>query len=481
MARKSTTAVTAENLETLGAKRLAEILVTIGEDDAVLKRELRAELAAVHDPAAVGREARKRIDTLARSRSFIEWDRTKTLVRGLRALKATIVDRVAKNDPQEAHELMWRFMALAGPTQARCDDSNGYVGAVFAEACDELGALATKASVDPANLTARCMEALFKNDYAQFDGLIPAMAPALGRQGLLDLKSRLEEAARLPSKKRPREEDREVVGWSSRGKIYRDEIEARRDDWAISSGLREIADALGDVDAYMAQFDGEHRKAPKIAADIAARLLDAGRPQEAVTLLEAATVKPGAFGSQDWEEIYLKALDAVGRAAEAQGLRWRAFELRLDAQRLKDYLSRLPDFEDVEAEERAVAYARRHPDFLQALAFLVNWQALGEAAALTLERAQDINGDYFYILSPAAERLASKHPLAATLLLRAMIDFTLKEARAKRYKHAARHLLECESLAGQIADHGQFKTHADYIAGLKAAHPRKTGFWSLAT
>ena len=481
MARLSKTTVTAENLETLGIRRLADILIEACAEDAVLKRRLRAELASHHDPAALGREVRKRIETLRRSRSFVEWDRTRSLVRDLDALRETIADRVAKVDPVEAHDLMWRFMALAKPTQERCDDSNGYVSEVFAAACRGLGVLADNAKPDPTTLADRCFDALFGNDYAQFDQLVPAMTQALGRDGLLTLRQRMEAAANEPPKSPPKEKGgkREVVGCSARGPLYRDEIDAGRNRWVTSSTLRDIADALGDVDAYLAQFDANQRKAPRIAAAIAERLLVAARAPEAVALLEAADSQRGAFGTQDWEEVYLKALDAVGRGAEAQGLRWQAFEKRLDAQRLRDFLARLPDFDDVEAEARAIDHARRCADIHQALSFLTNWPALDDAAALTLERAGEADGNVYHVLSPAADKLAGKHPLAATLLLRAMIDFTLKEARAKRYRHAARHLLECESLAAGIASFGKFNSHTEYIAGLRKAHPRKTGFWSL--
>ena len=49
----------------------------------------------------------------------------------------------------------------------------------------------------------------------------------------------------------------------------------------VRLALMEIADALGDVDAYIEQYDEQARKAPKIAAEIALRLLAAGRAQEA--------------------------------------------------------------------------------------------------------------------------------------------------------------------------------------------------------
>lgn len=54
----------------------------------------------------------------------------------------------------------------------------------------------------------------------------------------------------------------------------------------------------------------------------------------------------------------------------------------------------------------------------------------------------------YEFLAPAAETLAEKHPLAATVALRAMIDFTLNEGRQKRYGYAAQHLATCADLAG---------------------------------
>ena len=72
------------------------------------------------------------------------------------------------------------------------------------------------------------------------------------------------------------------------------------------------------------------------------------------------------------------------------------------------------------------------PGVHQALAFLVSWPALDKAANLVTERSAELDGNHYEILSPAADALAAKHPLAATLLLRAMIDFALKENRVKR-------------------------------------------------
>ena len=64
------------------------------------------------------------------------------------------------------------------------------------------------------------------------------------------------------------------------------------------------------------------------------------------------------------------------------------------------------------------------------------------------------------------------------LLRRAMIEDTLEGAKATRYGHAARHLLECRGLEAGIGDHGGFETHEAFVARLRARHGRKAGFWS---
>ena len=60
-----------------------------------------------------------------------------------------------------------------------------------------------------------------------------------------------------------------------------------------------------------------------------------------------------------------------------------------------------------------------------------------------------------------------------------MIDFSLTQARASRYAHAARHLRDCEGLAAAISDYGTFETLDVYIGRLRREHGRKTGFWNM--
>jgi hypothetical protein len=258
-------------------------------------------------------------------------------------------------------------------------------------------------------------------------------------------------------------------------------VAARHRKSVISLALQEIADAQGDVDAFIAQQSEKGRMVPKVAAEIARRLLKAGRVKEAWTAINVVDENGAGWIPYEWEEVRLDVLGALGRKEEAQAFRWRRFERTLSCDHLRAFLKRLPEFDGVEAEERAMSVALGFSEVHQALAFLVSWPAIEKAAALVLARANELNGDHYEVLSPAADALTGKHPLAATLLLRAMIDFALQENRVKRYRHAARHLAECAGLAAAISDFGNFEPHDRYSARLKSEHGRKTSFWTLAS
>ena len=272
----SKTTLNAKNLEALGAERLAELLVEISTGDAAIKRRLRLELASAQSPKEVAREVRKRLTSLARSRSFVDWQTRKALVNDLETQRRAIVDKVAPEDPTEALDLMWRFTELAESVFDRCDDSSGTVIGVFHDACADLATIAAAAGPDPAALADQAFTAIQDNGYGQYDDLISRLAPALGPMGLGHLKARVEEWWKTPVP-RPAERDRRVIGYGTGGPLYADEVAHSSRDITVQLALEAIADAQGDVDGFIAQKSDKAKTVPTVAAEIAQRLLDAGR------------------------------------------------------------------------------------------------------------------------------------------------------------------------------------------------------------
>ena len=323
------TALNTKNLEALGAERLAELLIEISVGNAAAKRRLRVELAGAQSPAQLVKEVRKRFTMIARSRSFVDWRGVRSLADDLDTHRCAIVETIAKADPTEALDLLWRFMALTSPVLERCDDSNGMLMGVFRKACSDMGDVALKARTDPTSLADQAFAALIVNGYGQFDELIRVLAPALGQAGLEHLKQRMRALSNRPVTM-PAEKDRVEIGWSSSGPIYADEMAERSRVSTIRLALTEIADALGDVDAFIEQHEEETRKVPKIAAEIARRLLSAGRAQEAWQTIEAVKHRRGNsnwdWPDFEWEDARIDVLEALGRADDAQAARWGCFE-----------------------------------------------------------------------------------------------------------------------------------------------------------
>jgi len=462
------------NLEALGAARLAELLLELSAGDAGIKRRLRLELSAEAGAEAVAADIGRRLATLRQARSFVDWQKRPTFVRDLDLQRQLIVEKVAEDRPDLALELLWRFMGLAGPVLERVDDSRGDVGDVFRRACRDLGAVALKASPDPVRLADRVLEAVTTNDYGEYDGLVEVILPALKGAGVARLKERL------------------TADLAERPKAKKDGYDLEAD--ALRRALQDVADHEGDVDTFIKHETG--RRSPHRAAAIATRLLAAGRAEEALAFLEKGApaepsardldddgwvISPARAGADDWDQAWVAALLATGRHDEAQRFRRARFEARLDAAHLRAYLKALPDFEDVVAERKALDHALAFPHFSIALGFLVEWREPRHAARLVLERSSEIDGNLYFVLDPAAKALEGKEPLAAVLLRRAMVEDTLEGAKSRRYRHAARHLLECRALEPGIADHGRFGTHEAFVARLRARHGRKAGFWGQVT
>lgn len=466
----SRTTLSEPNLADLGAERLASILMDLSVDSYV-KRALRLELFAEASPEGLAVEISKRLSAIAKATSRIHWRKRAAFARDL-DLHLRMIQRLAEADPRTALTLLLDFLDLAGSIFDRISQVEGPIGEVFAEARDAVGDIAPAAGIPAVDLAERVARLILCDDHFIFGSLVAVAAPSLGPAGL----SRLDERLQAALTERPA---RSAGAYDAKASVVRD-------------ALRRLADISGDVGGFIATFSETQRRFPAIAAEIGRRLLAAGKAREALAALDLAVpnlrprslVASRAAEPDDpidralWEDVYLDALQANGRTDEAQRRRWAAFEATLSIPRLRAFLKGLPDFEDVVAEDDAKKIAVEFPRFDAALAFLIEWPDLPAASRLIVNRHGAINGGEEALLTAAARRLEGAYPLAATVLLRAMIRNTLTYGVAGRYRAAAQQWLEVESLAPMIADFGEFPDHQTFMAELRAAHGRKQGFRS---
>ncbi|MEW5687970.1 MAG: DUF6880 family protein [Pseudomonadota bacterium] len=404
--------VTAENLARLGAGRLAEILVEVAGTRVELKRRLRMELAAEQGAEHLLPEIDRRLALVSTSRGAVSWRQRPALARDLDGVRDLISTRLAALDRPAAEDRILGFLALAPQVARRVRDKDGAVEAVFSRAAADAVGLIAHAGHDALARLAEAIRAqpaawgrwadAFTDDHAGLAAILLQTAP-----------------------------DSAGPTWSSL--------------------LRRLADVVSDPDAYRATFTEEALRTPSIAAAVAARYLRAGRLDPARAVLQSA-VSPGlvrrtAGGvapDPDWEGVWIDYLEADDRPVEAQTARWEAFTRTLSSDHARAYVKRLPDFEDVEAEERIFQTAASHPDATAALSFLVAWPALREAAAVIMARSEELRLDPERAEAWAA-RLAQRYPPAAERLLRRA---SAEAFRRRDFKAASRLTEEADAVAG---------------------------------
>jgi hypothetical protein len=459
--------ITIETLTGLGAQKLAELLLAEAAGNRQLKQALDLAISAKEGPVVLGATVRMRLAGFVMSRSMPSYERGREIIVELDGLRTMIVENIGVENPQLAIELLWELIELHPSILELVDDSNGLVGDLFTTACDDLGSLVEHAGVDPEALAALVLQKITNNHYGIYDGLIRSLGAALGQEGRAKLRGVLLE------RRRQYLTDDKVAG-----------VTAGRGDFTLSGlslALRDIAELESDTDAFIDTYQGGDLTNPYFASEIAVQLLRAGRAKEALCYLDRAqpSEQNRHFGQLKWTDARIAVLEALKHTEEAQALRLAFFQVHLSVSHLRAYLRELPDFEDFEAEQRALDHVGGHPNVHAALSFLVEWPAHERAAQLVLSRNKEINGDRYELLDPAASLVEGKYPLAAVLLRRALIEVTLRKARATRYKHAARHVREIDSLNSQIRDYENFETHDQFMERLRKTHPRKKGFWPL--
>ncbi len=467
MARKP--ALSVETLVPLGAERLARLILDEAEESPNFRKRVTAALAGTKGPDAVAKLIDRRLAALERARAMLPWEKERAFRDDLRATVATIVKDLAPLSPAHAVERLLRFIDTHASVFERIDDSGGYIQAVYLDAAEALPDLVARLDeADRARLPDRLKLSLGRDTHGLAWRMAVAVVPLLPKSAL----DAWDKA--LASARRAGKADADGRGGG--------ETRVRQ----------AIADARGDVEGFVA-LETQLPEWQQNPLAIAERLLAAKRPREALTWVRKPRKGGLAFATHadlaegriqrgdDALRVPLEAriLEAMGDKPAAQAVRWAAFEATLNGDILREYIARLDDFIEHEELERAFAHAAASANLYSALHLMIGWPRPDAAAALVLDRRAQWDGRHYGVLVPAAEALEESHPLAATVLYRALLDGILAAAKSPAYGHGARYLARLAVLAERTPPDARVAPHAEYVAGLRKTHGRKDGFWSL--
>lgn len=478
MARKPT--ISLEDLEALGAKKLAALVFEETAGSAAFKRRVSAALAGKSGSEAIAKLIDRRLAGLERARAFIDWDKTQAFRDDLAALLGGIVQELGPADPEAGLDRLLRFLATHQSVFERVDDSSGHIQGVYEDGIAPIGDIAMRLGPEAARLLPdKIMERLGDMEHGYLPRVADQVISHLPPEALIAWEADLA--------RRCAERHAVEAGLRASGRWF----SSMTDQWRQIR--QSIARAHGDLDHLIA-IEREKPERSQDTIRIATLLREVGRIGEALDWVRIGGPPSHTFrfdlddGEVDSPAVRQALLEAaiqqdLGREVEARALLWVRFTQTLAPAILRAHLRALPDFEDMEAEERAMAIALGHADAKPALQFFLSWPRHDLAARLIVERRDIWSGSDWQVLPSVAETLQHDHPLAATILYRILLDDILARARSKAYGHAAKYLHTLDRLAPDSdtapTRPESLDIHANYRAHLKAQHGRKSGFWAL--
>jgi hypothetical protein len=455
------TAFNDTTLKSLLADRPKAELVSWIVEQAVSNEPLRLALLAFVTPVADSEGVAKELSKVIRrawaltNTSRESWKLAKPIASELEPVLAALDRMIELGSAAAAEKVLRLFIEAFEKGIGEVDDSYADLSPLCREAVTLWGKAWTKITPrDPAKLAALVYEGVCDNGYGLRDHMIRDFDLALGREGLVVLKSMFLAQHEANAAKTDLDE------WT------------RREPW---QHLADVADAMGDVDMYI-EVQRTSGMDVVYAMPIARRLFDAGRAAEALISLDRADPERGYFQGEKDSFITLrtKILRALGRDDEAHAVLWQAFCRGLDHASLDQVLAMTPEERRSSLMEDAFKKAESHPNRLTAAIFLAERSETARAAKLVEAHPQAFDGQFYSSLLRLAELLRVPYPAAAWELYWALLQNILEKKRSKAYHHAAEYL----AIAGELAERANLTTrHGELLAILRNEHKRKHAFW----
>ena len=182
-----------EQVERLGARRLAEIVVNHCHRDEGLHQTVRIALAA-STPGLLVKTLATAIDAVRASRHFYGYRESNDLAQELDRIRQGITEYLLPAQPRAAAELLGRLIRLDANVYERSDDSDGVIGDAIGEAVTDCGrAWAAVPERDPKVLAEEVFNLFTTDEYGARSEVITAFSEALGTSGLDELERMVRE------------------------------------------------------------------------------------------------------------------------------------------------------------------------------------------------------------------------------------------------------------------------------------------------
>lgn len=427
------------------ADALLELAIHVDEADDLIERMIATP------PKNIQRYNAK-LARLKRRQRFISWNESGAFAHELIALLADL--KSGTEDPRTGVELVTEFYKADNAVFEQCDDSSGNVGDVFRFDAKQLFVSYASGCPDKEWLRGLVYDLNREDNYGVRDILVDCAGEYLPESTIRDLIAKFQEAANKET----------------------DEYKKRHWLLLVESLARQIKDGPLFEKTRLAS-----RSALSAASclDIARVYLDSGDVEKALSYLQRVPVED-TFQALERDQLLLEIHGKMGDKDQYEGVAWRIFRRRRSADALADLLKVIGNDQKDVVIENEVTDLLGDPSLSNSDAiFLVEIGRMDTAETYLLDRADQLNGDFYGSLLHLAEAMErAGRWLCASIIYRALLDSILRRAQSKAYPHGVRYLKTLDRFATSVSDWRAFKNHEDYVENLRQQHSRKRSFWS---
>jgi hypothetical protein len=301
-----------DHLKEKGVDALVDIVVGLVEHDPALFRKLDVVAAAPHeDEKTLGKRLRKAIDSVTRTRDFVDYREAEGWAAEVDSVLDIISGLASGARAGLACELAVHAIDRVGQAAGSIDDSDGHCGALLGRARDIHCIAVCEVRPEPIELARDLFAREMSDDYGTFDSAAAIYADALGVTGLAEYRRLAGEAwektARPARRKAPQDDD-------------------TIDRHQLMRILDFFAERDGDVDARIA-LRAKELSSQLDYHQLAQFCLSHGRADEALRRAEEG-LWMFEDGQPDVRLVMLAAdlLAKAGRKADAEAHLWRLFQ-----------------------------------------------------------------------------------------------------------------------------------------------------------
>ncbi len=446
MGRKDTE-ILRRKLVALGPEQLADVLLKVSVGNEEIQNVVERLLSTDEENL---QRFKHRLSALKRSDEFYSWRQTSMFEHKLESILQDV--DMDNPDSKSSLEALALFYESDGEIFKKCDDSGGSIGMIFTCSAAKLFRHHASRCEDKDWISDLILKINTENGYGVRSCLFERLFEYMSESDVRSLAAKVENLAQ----KAKRELD-------------------KYDRW---SALKKIAFQLQDPDLYeRAHQLGFGKPDDSSLMDLARIYKSIGEYDKALSIIES--IDGSSIYLRDGKEMRLELYRKLGRTEMVHQILLEEFRNRRSVEGLSRLFAFIPkEDRDIFLKEEVETILNSKSFSPANLAFLVETEHYLDAEEYLIKLRSQVGGLGFFELLPVARKLEDNNRfVGATIVYRALIDYTLQRARTKEYGKAVDHFRRLDLLSKKVRNWREICDHKEYRTLLKEDHGRKSSFW----